>query len=87
MYAREELPVKTGLYWTKEYTNGAVMMVPHESVLSEEAIAHFSAEAEEKIVASNQARLVCYRNVKGDFSTRMKVSPIAATHHKSKSFR
>ena len=85
-YATEGCPVKTGRNWTKEEINAAVMRGPHESALSEEAISHFAAEAKEK-VASNQARLVCYKNFKGDFPTKMKVSPIAAIPHKSKSFR
>ena len=59
---------------------------PHESALAEEAIAHFAAEAKEK-VASNQARLVCYEKIKGNFPTKMKVSPTAEIPHKSKSFR
>ena len=60
-YATEGCPVKTGRNWTKEEINVAVMRVPHELDLSEKAIAHFSAEARGK-VASNQARLVCYKN-------------------------
>ena len=64
----------------------AVIRGPHNPALSEEAIDHFSAEAKEK-VTSNQARLVCYKNFKGNFPTKMKVSPIAATPHKSKAFR
>ena len=63
-YATEGCPVKTGRNWTKEDINAAVMRGPHESALSEEAIAHFAAEAKEK-VASNQARLVCYKTPKG----------------------
>ena len=39
------------------------MRGPHESALAEESIAHFAAEAKEK-VASNQARLVCYEKLK-----------------------
>ena len=62
------------------------MRGPHESALSEEAIAHFTAEAKEK-VASNQARLICYKIFKGDFPAKMKVSPIVTTPHKSKAFR
>ena len=38
-------------------------------------------------MASNQARLVCYKIFKGDFPTKMKVSPIAEIPHKSKAFR
>ena len=62
------------------------MRGPHKSALSEEAIAHFAAEAKEK-VAPNQTRLVCYENFKDDFPTKMKVSPIAKIPHKSKAFR
>ena len=61
------------------------MMGPHKSALTEEAIAHFAAESKGK-VASNQARLICYDNFKGNFPTKMKVSPIAAIPHKSKAF-
>ena len=85
IYATEGCPVKTGQNWTKEEINGAVMRGTHESALSEEVIAHFAAEAKEKL-ASNQARLVFYNNFKGDFPTKMKVSPIAETPHKSKAF-
>ena len=38
-------------------------------------------------MALNQERLVCYKSFKGDFPTKMKVSPIVAIPHKSKSFR
>ena len=62
------------------------MRGPHESALSEEAIAHFAAEAKGK-VASNQARLVCHKIFKGDFPAKMKVSLIAEIPHKSKAFR
>ena len=62
------------------------MRGPHESDLVEEAISHFTAEAKEK-VASNQARLVCYKMFKGDLPTKMKISPIAEIPHKSKAFR
>ena len=57
----------------------------HESALAEESIAHFDSEAKEE-VAPNQALLVCYKKCKGDFPTKMKVSPIAAIQHKSKEF-
>ena len=47
-YATEGCPVKNGRNWTKEEINAAVMRVPHESDLSEEAIDHFTAEAKKK---------------------------------------
>ena len=57
IYAMEGLPVNTGRNWTKEEINTVVKRGPHKSTLSEESIAHFAAEAKEK-VAPNQARLV-----------------------------
>ena len=38
----------------------------HESDLAEEEIAHFTAELKETL-ASNQARLICYKHFKDDF--------------------
>ena len=37
-------------------------------------------------MASNQARLVLYEKIRGNFPAKMKVSPIAAIPHKSKEF-
>ena len=85
-YATGGCPVKTGQNWTKEEIHAAAMRGPHESDLVGEAIAHLAAEEKEK-VASNQACLVCYEKFKGNLPTKMKVSPIAAIPHKSKSFR
>ena len=62
------------------------MRGPHESALTEEAIDHFTAEAKEK-VELNQARLVCYEKIKGNFTAKMKVSQIAEILHRSKLFR
>ena len=78
--------MKTGRNWTKEEIHAAVMRGPHESALSDEAIAHFAAEAKEK-VASKRARLLFYDNVKDNLPEQMKVSPVAAIPHKSKAFR
>ena len=85
-YATGGFPVNTGRNWTKVEIHAVVMRGPHESALAEEAISHFTPEAKEK-VASKQARLVCYENFKGNFPTKMKVSPIVSIPHKSKAFR
>ena len=45
IYATGGCPVKTGRNWNKEEIHSAVMRGPHGSILAEEAIAHFSAEA------------------------------------------
>ena len=42
-YATGGFPVKTGRYWAKEEIHAAVMRVPHESALTDDTIAHFSA--------------------------------------------
>ena len=80
-YATVGCPVKTGRNWTKEETHAAVMRGPHESDFAEEAIANFTAEAKGK-VASKQARLVLYDEIKRNFPEQMKVSPIAEISHK-----
>ena len=59
------------------------MRGPHKSTLAEKAIAHFADEAKEK-VAPNQARLVLYEKIKGNFPAQMKVSSIAAIPNKLK---
>ena len=62
------------------------MRGPNDSAVSEEAISYFAAEAKEK-VALNQAHLLYYESFKGDFPTKIKVSPIAVIPQKSKEFR
>ena len=85
-YATGVCPVKTDRNWTKEEIHAAVMRGSHESALSDEAIAHFAAEAKEK-VASKRARLLFYDDVKDNLPGQMKVSPIAVIPHKFKVFR
>jgi hypothetical protein len=58
---------------------------PHCSAMSEEAIAHFKAEVEEKVTAG-QAKLVAWESLKDDPPGELKISPIAAIPHKSKQF-
>ena len=81
IYATGGCPVKADRNWTKEDIHAAVIRSPHESVLVEEEMSHLASEAKGK-VASNQARLVCYKNFKGDLPEKMKVSPIAEIPHK-----
>ena len=79
-YATGGCPVKTGCNWTKKEIHAAVIRGPHDSALAEKAITHFSAEAKGK-VSSNQARLVLYDKIKGNFPAQMEVSPIMAITH------
>jgi hypothetical protein len=53
--------------------------------LSPEAIAHFKAEATEK-VHTKQAQLVRWEDIKDNPPKELKISPIAAIPHKSMDF-
>jgi hypothetical protein len=53
---------------------------------SEEAIAHFKAEVDEK-VKSGQAKMVSWDAIKANPLENLKISPIAAIPHKSKQFQ
>jgi hypothetical protein len=59
---------------------------PHCSALSDDAIAHFRAEVDEK-VKSGQAKLVMWDSIKENPPVELKISPIAAIPYKSKLFR
>jgi hypothetical protein len=54
--------------------------------MSDEAIAHFKAEVEEK-VKMGQAKLVAWDSIKDNPPAELKISPIAVIPHKSKQFR
>ena len=58
----------------------------HQSALTNDAIAHFRNEVNEK-VKSRQAKLVAWDSVKDNLPAELKISPIAAIPHKSKLFR
>jgi hypothetical protein len=79
-------PTRTGKPWSKNDMWEAVARGPHQSALSPEAIAHFEAEAAEK-VKTNQARLVLWDDIKDNPPKELKISPIAAIPQKSKAFR
>jgi hypothetical protein len=79
-------PTRTGTPWSKEEMWEAVARGPHSSAQFPKAIAHFEAEAAEKI-RTNQARLVLWDSIKDNPPKELKISPIAAIPHKSKDFR
>jgi hypothetical protein len=79
-------PTRTGKPWTRAEMQAAIERGPHRSALSDEAIAHFKAEVEEK-VRIGQAKLVAWDAIKDDPPPELKISPIAAIPHKSKQFR
>ncbi len=63
----------------------AVARGPHCSALLPEAIAHFSAKAAEK-VQTNQACLVQWDSIEDNPPKELKISPITAILHKSRTF-
>ena len=79
-------PAMTGRDWTRAEMTAAIMRGPHESAMSPEAMEHFAKEVAEK-VASGQARVVNWEDIKHDPPKQLKISPIAAIPHKSKAFR
>ena len=79
-------PTRTGKPWTRDEMQAAIERGPHRSAMSDEAIAHFKAEVEEK-VRIGQAKLVAWHTIKDDPPPELKISPIAAIPHKSKQFR
>jgi len=79
-------PTQTGRPWTTVEMQEAIDHGPHRSALSKEAIAHFKAEVDEKVM-SGQAKLVSWDAIKANPPENLKISPIAAIPHKSKQFR
>jgi hypothetical protein len=59
---------------------------PHRSALTPDAIAHFAAEAVEK-VGTDQAQIVQWEDIKENPPKELKISPIATIPHKSKAYR
>jgi hypothetical protein len=62
----------------------AVERGPHRSALSSEALQHFADETREKVNAG-QAKIVNWDDIKDNPPPQLKVSPIAAIPHKSRS--
>ena len=79
-------PAQTGRPWTVDEITAAIDRGPHESALTPEAITHFSTEVAEK-VASGQAILVKWEDIRNNPPEQLKISPIAAIPHKSKASR
>ena len=62
------------------------MRTSYQSALSPKALAHFSEKADE-LVRTKQARIVLWDDIKDNPPKQLKISPIAAIPHKSKTFR
>ncbi len=78
-------PTKTGTPWMQEQMQAAVDRGPHRLALTDNAIAHFRAEVDEK-VKSGQAKLVVWDSIKDNPPVELKIFPVAAIPHKSKQF-
>jgi hypothetical protein len=79
-------PTQTGQTWMQELMQAAVDRAPHCLALSDDIIAHFRAEVDEK-VKSGQAKLVMWDSTKENPPpVELKISPIVAIPHMSKLF-
>ena len=85
-WSRIGCPTRTGRPWSKEEMWEAVERGPHRSALSAEALQHFADETSEKVNAG-QAQIVHWDDIKDNPPTQLKISPIAAIPHKSRSYR
>ncbi len=79
-------PTNTGKPWTQDQMQAAVDRGPHRSALTDDTIAHFRNEVDDK-VKSGQVKLVAWDFIKDNPPAELKISPIAAIPHKSKQFR
>ena len=79
-------PTHRGKPWSKEEMWEAIARAPHCSLLSPGALEHFTAEAAEK-VRTGQARVIAWDSIKDNPPKELKISPIPAIPHKSKSYR
>ena len=85
-WSRIGCPTRTGRPWSKKEMWEAVERGPHRSALSSEALQHFADETREKVNAG-QAKIVNWDDIKDNPPPQLKVSPIAAIPHKSRSYR
>ena len=75
-----------GKPWTLEHIHAAVARGNHPSARTDDAIACIQAETLEK-VKQGYARLVSWDDIKDDPPPNLKISPVAAIPHKSRTYR
>ena len=85
-YALEGCPVDCGEDWTLEHLEAAIKNGAHASANVPEAAAACKKEALER-VKEGSCRLVNWDDIKHDFPTNLKISPLAAVPHKSRIYR
>ena len=85
-YSTEGCPVDCGKPWTKEVIEAAIRHGPHQSARSHDARAALREETLRKI-EQGFAIKVRYGDIKNAIPEQLKISPVAAIPHKSKSYR
>ena len=85
-YATNGCPVDCGRDWTIEEMQAAIEKGPHKSALDLVAITALRAETLER-VAEELCRRVPWNTIKHNPPPNLKISPITAIAHKSRSFR
>jgi hypothetical protein len=79
-------PAMTRKQWTQAQIIAAIERGPHQSATTPKALAHFAAEAKEK-VAVGQARIILWDDIKDNLPPELKILPIATIPQKSKAVR
>jgi hypothetical protein len=84
-WAQFGCPTKTGKAWPRADIEEAIKWGPHQSALSPDSIQHFVEEIKEKN-RMNQARVIKWDAIKDNPPTELKISPLVAISHRSKTF-
>jgi hypothetical protein len=85
-YAVNGCPTDTGAPWTREQVQAAIDRGPHVSALVPAAMEQLDMEVQEK-VASGQARIVRWNDIRHAPPPQLKISPVAMVPHKSRPYR
>ena len=85
-YAVNGCPTNTGTPWTLAQVQAAIDRGPHVSALVPEAMTQLDMEVREK-VASGQARIVHWNDIRHAPPRQLKISPVAMVPHKSRPYR
>ena len=85
-YATKGCPTNTGRPWTKAEMEAAIERGPHKSALEPEPMAQQTKEVLEKI-ATKQAKVVLWDDIKDNPPEQLKISPITMIPHKSRGYR
>ena len=85
-YATKGCPANTGAEWPLSQIQAAIARGPHVSALVPAAMTQLDLEVQEK-VATGQARIVRWNDIKHDPPPQLKISPVAMVPHSSRPFR